>query len=107
MIESNKKAEGVVVLRFFINGIFLVNSSRQNLLSEWESKYLISTLKCKIQIILLLKNNLSEIFYGLKSAYGWLVPYPPPLCMPDFTCFKLSKLTAICMGTPRSWVLVA
>ena len=71
MIESNKKAEGVVVLRFFYKwDFFLVNSPRQNLLSEWESKYLISTLKCKIQITLLLKNNLSEIFYGLKSAYG-------------------------------------
>ena len=47
-----------------------MNSPRQNLLSERESKYLISTLKCKISVILLLKNNLSEIFYVLKSAYG-------------------------------------
>ena len=73
-----------------------MNSPRQNLLSEWESKYLISTLKCKIPVILLLKNNLSEIFYVLESAYGCFVPYPP-LCMPDFLCFKLPKLTASCM----------
>ena len=71
MIESKKTAEGVVVLRFFfINRKVLLNSSRQNLLSEWVSKYLISTLKCKIPITLLLKNNLKEIFHGLKSAYG-------------------------------------
>ena len=38
MIESKKKAEGVVVFRFFINRNFLVNSPRQNLLSEWENK---------------------------------------------------------------------
>ena len=95
-----------VAFFFFINRKVLLNSSRQNLLSEWVSKYLISTLKCKIPITLLLKNNLSEIFHGLKSAYGWLVPYPSPLWMPDFLCFKLSKLTAICMGTHRSWVLV-
>ena len=66
MIESKKTAEGVVVLRSFYKSELI----SENLLSEWESKYLISTLKCKIPVILLLKNNLSEIFYVLKSAYG-------------------------------------
>ena len=60
--EQEEGLGGSCVAFFFINRKVLLNSSRQNLLSEWVSKYLISTLKCKIPIILLLKNNLSEIF---------------------------------------------